>query len=347
MVNKKAIILVNTGSPNSPALPHVYRYLTKFLNDPCVIDLPAVLRFILVNLIIIPFRVRKSSRLYKRLFTKKGFPLNLIMESLTDKMNRLAGPGTEVYGLMRYGDPLLGDFLKEFPYGSYSSVTIVPLFPQYARATTGSVSLLVCSILKDRANITELRLITRFNSHRSFIRLFAALIKGYEPWTYEHLVLSYHGLPVSHITASHPGKDLDSCICEKEMPPHGSFCYKANCYETTRLIAAELGLQAGTYSTAFQSRLSKGWLSPFTDDLIRDLARAGKKRILVAAPSFVADCLETLIEIGEDYKELFLREGGEELRLVRSLNDSDEWAEALLLITEEGLIIDPEIALSF
>jgi ferrochelatase len=172
----------------------------------------------------------------------------------------------------------------------------------------------------------------QFYSHPAFIEAFASQIKKYDPHKYDHVLFSFHGLPLRHIQKSHPEVDYVTCNCENELPAHGAFCYKATCFETTRLLTKRLNLVAGSYSVSFQSRLSKNWLTPFTDKRLEELIAAGKKKVLIVAPSFVADCLETIVEIGEEYKTLFKQLGGEELTLVESLNDNDDWIDAIITI---------------
>jgi len=336
MNGKQAIILINTGSPSSVRKRDVFRYLKAFLNDPSIITIPFLLRLVLVNIIIIPFRLSKSTGLYQRLHQKYGFPLVDFMEKLTVKMSSGQNINNEVYGLMRYGKPSLKEFLQNLNTRKYSSLVFIPLFPQYARATTGSIEIQIRKHLKMSSPMPQVKIIRQFYKHPSFIRLFAQQVKSCKPADFDIVVFSYHSLPVSHITETHPSVGIENCDCRITMPTYGKYCYKATCYETTRLIAMEAGLAEGSFTTSFQSRLSKGWLSPFTDDVILKLAAEGKKRILVAAPSFVADCLETVIEIREDYRKIFREAGGEELVLVDSLNDMDEWVEALFQIAGEN-----------
>jgi ferrochelatase len=326
---RKAVLIVNLGTPAGPGVVPVSRYLMQFLNDRRVIDLPWLVRKILVNVIIIPFRARKSSRLYKRLWTAEGSPLLIYLNNMVAKLALKMKGEYAVYGAMRYGNPSLGSVLQEIRKVGYDQLTVFPLFPQYASSTTGSVAGYIMKHLGNWEVIPKLILIDQYYRNPVFIRAFSASMAGYHPQEFDHVLFSYHGLPLRQINKVHPGIHCSNCTCDTGMPAHGLHCYRAACYETTRLLTEQLRLPENLYSTAFQSRLSKNWLTPFADDTLVDLARKGCKKILVVAPSFVADCLETTIEIGEDYKALFIKNGGKQLVLAESLNDRDEWVDAL------------------
>ncbi len=329
---KNIILLINTGTPDKPEVPQVRRYLSEFLNDKRVIDLPWLLRKILVNLIIVPFRAPKSTKLYKKLWTPKGSPLLYNLINLANKVQSRVSKDYQVVGAMRYGNPSLQSVLAGIKAQSPEQIVVFPLFPHYASATTGSIHEYVLNEVKSWNVIPEIRFVGQFYSNPAFIDAFVKQIRKYEPQTYDHIVFSYHGLPMRQIQKVHPDQDCYQCKCSDEFPQHGGFCYKATCYETSRLLAAKLELPAEKFSTSFQSRLSKNWLTPFTDSTLRKLAHSGSKRVLVVAPAFVADCLETLVEIGDEYQQLFKEEGGAELLLVESLNDKDDWADAIIKI---------------
>ncbi|MBS0011601.1 MAG: ferrochelatase [Bacteroidales bacterium] len=332
---KKALILVNVGTPDRPDRRSVRRYLKEFLNDKRVIDLPWLIRKVLVNMIIIPFRVKKSTGLYKRLWTNDGSPLLIYTYSLAEEIGKIVSKDMDIFTAMRYGKPSLDVLLQKIKKKDYDKIIIFPMYPQYAESTTGSVTDLVRKHDLNNKKGTEIRLIPQFWSEPGFIDSFTDKIRSYMPGDFDHIIFSYHGLPLRQINKVHPGHDSRGCICEKEMPEWGHRCYKAACYGTTRLLAHKLSLEEGHHTTAFQSRLTRNWLSPFTDETIIRLAAEGVERILLVAPSFVTDCLETLIEIEQDYRHLFLRNGGKELLLVKSLNDSPSWARAILDITEQ------------
>jgi ferrochelatase len=330
----KALLLVNTGTPDDPGVRAVRRYLSEFLNDPMVIDLPWILRKFLVNMIIVPFRATHSSELYRSIWTTEGSPLKINHEKLTAKL-RQELHDYHVFGAMRYGNPSLKDALEELRKRSVKKITVLPLFPQYASSTTGSVIKFVRQSVRKWKEYPEIIFIDQFYSHPAFIRAYAERIKGYNLTGFDHILFSYHSLPLSHLRKVHSSQDPEKCTCESSMPEYGSYCYKAACYETSRLLAVELDLKPGTYSTSFQSRLTKKWISPFTDQILKKLAGEGKKRVLVAAPSFTADCLETISEIGNEYRNSFINSGGTKFVMTESLNYTETWIKALTEIITE------------
>lgn len=331
---RRALILVNTGTPDSPGLKDVKKFLKEFLNDPRVIDLPWLIRKILVNLIIIPLRYRRSAGLYKKLWTNEGSPLLVNLHNLVAGLQRITGNKCVVYGTMRYGNPSLKETLRKIKKEYYDEIIVFPLFPHYASSTTGSIHNLIMKDVKTWNIIPSVRLISQYYSHPLFIKAFVENIKKYNPESYDHILFSYHGLPVRQIKKIHHGIAYTDCSCKHVMPEYGKYCYMATCYETTRLVAEKLNLAEGNFSTTFQSRMNKNWLSPFTDQVLKKLASENKKRVLVAAPSFVADCLETIVEILDEYKSIFQKSGGEELVLVKSLNDNKSWINAIVKIAE-------------
>lgn len=335
-MDQTAVILVNVGTPDSPSVTDVRRYLFQFLNDRRVIDLPWLLQKMLVNLIIVPFRAPKSAKLYQQLWSEKGSPLLYYSQSVTAKLQLRTGDNYRIYNTMRYGNPSLEKILKSIEHQNFKKIIILPLFPQYASATTGSVASYILAKISYWNEIPELQLINHFHDHPAFINAFAAQAAKYEVANYDHVIFSFHGLPLRQINKVHPEVDCTECLCKKQTIEEGKFCYQAACYETARLISGKIGLSGSDYSVSFQSRLTKNWMKPFTDEVIIQKAKAGIKKILIFAPAFVADCLETKIEIGEEYKLLFKKHGGENLQLVESLNDHDEWIEGLnQIITAE------------
>ena len=322
-MHKKAVLLINIGTPDKPEKKQVRKYLTEFLNDERVIDIPWIARKILVNLIIIPFRTSKSTELYKTLWTDKGSPLLFYAKQLEQKLQNETGSEYDFFTAMRYGNPSLNDVLDNIKDKNYDEIILVPMFPQYASSTTGS---LLDFAFKKTSNwyvIPAIKSINQFYDHPAFINSFVEQIKREEPDSYDHIIFSYHGLPNSQVEKTHPEISPVNCSCENEMPVHGKYCYKATCYETTRKLAGALQLEPEKYTVSFQSRLSKKWLTPFTDEVVKSLAEKSKKKILIAAPAFVTDCLETIVELDVEYKELFLESGGEKLTMVKSLNDED------------------------
>jgi len=217
---------------------------------------------------------------------------------------------------------------------AFDKIIVLPLFPHYASSTSGTAIQKVLSIINKWEIIPELKIIHQFYNNEEFIDAFATNIMKYGIENYDHILFSYHGLPYRHIHKVHPLHTCQRCACETQMTNFGTSCYKATCYETTRLLADKLQISEDKYSVAFQSRLSKNWLNPFTDELILQKSKMGMKKLLIVAPSFVADCLETNIELGLEYKELFFEYGGEQFDMVESLNDSDKWVDAIFSIIQ-------------
>jgi protoporphyrin/coproporphyrin ferrochelatase len=326
---KRALLLINVGTPDRPEKQSVRRYLREFLNDPLVIDLPALQRYLLVNGIIIPFRVRKSTRLYRKVWTNKGSPLLLHMLRLQQVLNDDPNRKFETHVAMRYGNPGLPEVLSRMESLGYHKITLLPVFPHYASATTETSVKRAMEIINSWKQKPETEVIEQFYDHPAFLEAFAANIARHDLSTAEHVIFSYHGLPLRQINNVHPEIGESRCSCTEAMPVHGKKCYKATCYETTRLLAAKAGIAPGKCTTAFQSRLTKNWLAPTTEEVIEQLAARGIKRLLVVAPAFTADCLETVVEIGMDYRTLFLNNGGLQFDWVESLNSEPLWAEAI------------------
>ena len=327
--DKTAVLLVNVGTPDSPSVNHVRSYLFQFLNDRRVIDLPLIPQKLLVNGIIVPFRAPKSAKLYRELWTPDGSPLMILSRALQRKLQNALGEEFVVFLAMRYANPNLKDVLDTIRKKGFKKLVVAPLFPHYASSTTGTVAQRVMELTSKWYVIPEIRIIGQFYDHPKYIDAFCQRAREHDLTGYDHILFSYHGLPNSQVNKTHPEITAKSCTCQEEFPEHGKFCYKATCYETTRKIAAKLGLDKKQYSTAFQSRLTNNWLEPFSDEVIKSKARQGAKKILVLAPAFVTDCLETTHEIGVEYQELFEKEGGEKIQLVESLNDHPLWIELL------------------
>ena len=326
---KTAWVLVNVGTPGSTSTRSVKKYLREFLDDPKVIDLPFLLRKFLVHAIIVPFRSPRSAKKYEQIWTGDGSPLLVHMNNLVQKIKAMAPVGTDVFGLMRYGQPALKGFLQNLSEKQYSEVVVMPLYPQYADSTTGSVEQLVAAIRTQSDKNTSIRIIDQFYDHPGFVASFAERIRTHDPSAFDHVLFSYHGLPLRQLKKVHPNQPVAGCSCHQQMPDHGHHCYRATCYATTRQLAAAAGIVPDRCSTSFQSRLSRNWMTPFTDATLVRLAAEGNKKVLVVPASFVADCLETTLEIGIEYRELFIENGGEELVMAESLNSSDRWTETV------------------
>tara|TARA_B100000927_G_scaffold244835_1_gene207296 strand:- start:1917 stop:2939 length:1023 start_codon:yes stop_codon:yes gene_type:complete len=332
------ILLVNLGTPDSPKTKDVRSYLFQFLNDKRVIDLPWLIRKILVNLIIVPFRAPKSAKIYKEVWTENGSPIIFHTESLKNKLSSSLGNGFHVEYAMRYKKPSIKNSLEKLRKKQPHQIIIVPLFPQYASATNGSVIEEVMKIIKNWWVIPEISFVSQFYDEKLFLDAFAEKGSKYNLKEYDEILFSFHGLPERHVDKVYEDNLCMDKNCEKGITDLNKFCYKATCYETAKQIALRLNLTEKDYIVAFQSRLDSKWLKPFSDDVIIKKGKKGKKKILVFSPSFVADCLETIIEIGDEYQEIFEEYGGEKVQLVESLNDSDLWVKCL-----KKIILDRKI----
>ena len=323
---KKAVIIVNIGSPDSYHVPDVRKYLREFLGDPSVINLPDIPRYLLVNGLITPFRSFRSSRLYSELWTERGFPLVYHSRDLADILKQDMEADQEVFMAMRYGKPSLTELLEFLCHSGYEELLCIPLFPQFASSTSGSIVRILQGTLKDKPLYNNTKILPDFHWKEGFINIWKRKISRYNLDDYDAMVFSYHGIPVRQTENAHPGVSCDSLDCERKYYDANHFCYRAACYQTTRSILD--GLTAGTAEvyTSFQSRFGRNWLEPFTDKTLKSLAQSGKRKVLVVSPSFVADCLETKIEIEVEYTELFMKSGGSEITLVPSLNSDPEWA---------------------
>lgn len=326
---------MNVGSPDEPRIGSVYKYLTEFLNDKRVIDLPWLLRKFLVNFIIIPFRVKNSTRLYKLLWTEKGSPLIYYSFEMKEKLQAKLGDAYDVFVAMRYQNPDYKRIINQVKQQGFKKLILFPLYPHHAMSTTETTVVAVKKELKKQKVEVDLSVVDQFYDHPEFLKAFAAQAKKYDTAAYNHIVFSYHGLPNRQLEKCHPGIKVQDCNCTESLPEHGKYCYRATCYATSRMLAKELGLQKTDYSVSFQSRLDKNWMEPFTDKLLLEKLKQGKKKILVLAPAFVTDCLETIIEIGDGYKKIFLEQGGEKLQLVESLNAEPHWIDAMKSIIHE------------
>jgi protoporphyrin/coproporphyrin ferrochelatase len=335
-MKKTAVIISNTGTPNGTSVPAVRKYLKEFLGDGRVITMPTLLRKLLVNGIIVPFRAPKSAKLYEKVWTAVGSPLLVHSQKLQNKLQAKLGDEFEVMLGMRYGNPSLKSALQKVCRNDIKKVILLPMFPQYASSTTGTIKELACRELSCWNNIPALKTIGQFYHETGFIECFAENISKKDPQKYDHVIFSYHGLPLRHVKATHHGHDCSHFNCATEVNEHNAYCYRATCYATTRLLVEKLDLQPEKYTVCFQSRFSRNWLSPFADEVIKKKAKQGVKKMLVVSPSFVTDCLETIVEIGVEYKDLFLKNGGETFDWVHSLNNNDNWAEFLAeLIVKE------------
>ncbi len=335
MKANKAVLLINLGTPDSPETGDVRRYLSQFLNDPRVIDIPWLARKLLVNFIIVPFRAPKSAKIYKELWTEKGSPLLYHTENVKQKLQAQLGDDYYVDFAMRYQNPGLPVVLEKLRKMNFKEITLLPMFPQYASSSTGSALEEAMRVIMKWWVIPEVRMVSQYHNNPGFIDAFVERGKQYDVDSYDHVLFSYHGLPERQVDKVYNDGLCNDRDCEHESTRENQYCYKAVCYETTRLIAEKLGLPKDKYSVGFQSRLDDKWIKPYSDKLVEEYAKKGMKRLLVFSPAFTADCLETTIEIGDEYLEIFQEHGGEHLQLVESLNDSDKWVSTLKSIVTE------------
>ena len=337
-MKRTGVLMVNLGTPKSPKTSDVRSYLFQFLNDKRVIDLPWLIRKILVNLIIVPFRAPKSAKVYKELWTDEGSPIIYHTKSLKDKLQKKLGDDFYIEYAMRYKDPSLKKALNKLRAKNLNQIIIIPLFPQYASATNGSVIEEVMGIIKKWWVIPEISFVSQFYNEKLFLDAFAENGKKYNLKDYDEIIFSFHGLPERHVDKVYKDSLCQENDCEKGITKKNQFCYKATCYETAKQIAKRLKIKENDYTVAFQSRLDNKWLKPFSDDIIKKSAKKGDKKILCFSPSFVADCLETIIEIGDEYQEIFEKYGGKKVQLVESLNDNNKWVECLKKIVLDRTI---------
>ena len=325
---KKGLLFINLGTPSNPDVRSVRRYLREFLADKRVITLPTPLRYLLLYGFILPFRAKQTTHAYQQIWTSDGSPLLLNSLALQKKVEALVNDEYIVSLGMRYGEPSIETALTQLK--TCSEITVLPLYPQYSSAATGSSIEAVLTLLANKATLPSLRIIRDFHQHPDFIAALAAILKPYQ-LTHDYILFSYHGLPEQHLIQG--GCELR---CQSACPPtldSDNSCYRAQCFQTTRSVANQLQLNTEQFSTSFQSRLGKTpWIKPYTDEVLADLANRGIKRLAIICPSFVADCLETIEEIGIRANEQWLKLGGEQLTLVPCLNDSDLWTTAILKI---------------
>ena len=330
---KTGVLLIQLGTPDSPSTSDVRRYLSEFLNDPRVIDIPWLARKLLVNGIIVPFRAPKSAKIYKELweFGNGVSPLMTHTENVVKLVQeRFNDSDVTIEMAMRYQNPSMDVVLEKMHQANYDQIIIIPLFPQYASASSGSAIEKAMDIIRKWWVIPEVKIVSQFWDHEGYIDSIVDRAKVFNWEEYDHVLFSYHGLPERQVDKVYEGTDL--CTdqpCELEVNDKNKFCYKATSYATTRLIAAKLNIPEDKYTVCFQSRLDKKWLTPFSDKVVEEWGKKGAKKLLVFSPAFVADCLETIIEIGGEYQEIFEENGGEKVQLVPSSNDHPRFIDCI------------------
>lgn len=306
------ILLINLGTPNAPTRKSVRKYLREFLFDPRVIELPTVLRWLLLNCIILPFRTKKSTHAYKSIWQPNGSPLLTNSILLKTSIQNVLGDKFKVALGMTYGDPSIASAIQELQSANVQKIIVLPLFPQYSSAANGAAIQKALQIIAREKVIQSVYVINQFYNDPNYIQAMAESIQPYLTQSYDYLLMSYHGLP------------------ERQLINPGINCYRTQCEKTSQLIANKLQLERNKWGISFQSRLGRlPWIKPYTEDILNELYRQGCKRVLIVCPSFVVDCLETLEEIKIRAKEQWLELGGESLELIPCLNAQDFWVAGL------------------
>ena len=338
---KKGILLINLGSPQSAEVKDLRKYLDEFLMDERVIDKSWLMRALLVKGIIVPFRAPKSAEAYKKIWTPEGSPLIVYTQKLMLALQEKIEEPVEI--AMRYGSPsaeyALNKLLKENP--SIEEVIVVPLYPHYAMSSYETAVEDVKAVYKKNKYSFKISFVSPFYKNPGYLEALAENIRPYLNQPYDQILFSYHGIPGRHIRKS----DITGChcletenCCETDSPAH-AHCYRHQVRTTTRLVTEILNIPANKYSISFQSRLGKGWLTPFTDIRLEELPKEGIKNLLILCPAFVSDCLETLEEIAMRGKEIFMNAGGESFTMIPCLNTNPLWVSALAEIVNKSAVM--------
>ncbi len=334
------VLLLNLGTPDSPNTGDVRRYLRQFLGDPRVIDLPQPLRWLLLNLVILPFRPRKSAAAYRTIWTPEGSPLLHYGRGLVAGVAKELGDAYRVELAMRYGEPSVARGLDALLATSPASIVVLPLFPQYATASTGSALAEVARVLEAIEKPPPVHTIDAFFDHPSFCNAVAAVarpvLERFEP---DHVVMSFHGLPEQQVRAldSNGHGCLTAANCCAAVHAQNRACYRAHCFATARTLTHTLGLEEEETSLAFQSRLGRtAWLEPNLVDVLPELSARGVRRLAVLCPAFVADCLETVEEVGIKARQQWHELGGDELCLVPCVNADPVWADGVATLIRDA-----------
>lgn len=329
-MQKIGVLLINLGTPDNCDIKSVRRYLKEFLSDPRVIDLPSPARWLLLNAVILPFRPKKSAKAYQKIWLPSGSPLLTNGYALKEALTNQLGENYQVEIGMRYGNPSIATAIENLKH--CKRLIILPLFPQYSSAATGSALEKCLSLISKHWNIPQLTVINDFYNHRGFINAYAEIIKCHlEKQEIDLLLFSYHGLPERHIHKSACAANcahIDSCPI---ILKHNQYCYRAQCYATSHALANAIGLAPNKYAVSFQSRLGRTpWIKPYTDELFAELRQKNIGNIAIVCPSFVADCLETLEEISIRGKEQWQALGGKTFISIPCLNAEPLWVNALV-----------------
>ena len=327
----KGVLLVNLGSPESPTPEAVKPYLDEFLMDKYVIDVPFLLRALLVRGIILQTRPKKSAAAYAKIWWDEGSPLVVISQRMQKKVQGLTN--TPVALAMRYGTMTILKGLQELHDKGVDEVMLFPLYPQHAMASTTTILVLAEELRQKHFPKMKFTIVPAFYNKPDYIKSLANSIKKHlDSFEYDHLLFSYHGIPKRHIRKTDITKShckIDRTCCSTLSPAH-EFCYSHQCYETTKLVVEYLGIPEGKYSQTFQSRLAGDkWLTPYTDVEVNKMPEKGVRKLAVVTPAFVSDCLETLEEIAMEANHQFIEHGGEAFMAIPCMNDGVEWCETV------------------
>ena len=326
----KGVLLVNLGSPDSPSVPDVRKYLREFLMDARVLDVAWPVRFCVVNFGILPSRPKESAHAYEKIWTPDGSPLVVTSQRVQMKLQRrMTRP---VALAMRYQNPSIALALRKLVDQGVTELLVIPLFPHYAMSSYESAAERVKELAAKLTPPLRVEIQKPYFDAPEYIAALVASAKNYLESGYDHLLFSFHGIPERHLRKSDPTGchclQVENC-CEVPSAAHAT-CYRAQCLKTVAAFVAKARVPQQKYSVAFQSRLGKDpWLKPYADLEIAKFPARGVKRLLVICPAFVSDCLETLEEIGMRGRETFLEAGGEDLTLIPCLNEHPQWLDAL------------------
>ena len=342
-MSPRAVLLVNLGSPDSTSVADVRRYLAEFLGDERVLDVPPPLRWLLLHGIILRTRPAKSAHAYASIWTPGGSPLILTSRSVQHKLAAALGPDVPVALAMRYGRPSIATVIAQLATGGVEELLLIPQYPHYAMSSWETVVVKVRVEAARLAPRLRIETVPPFYADADYIEALYASIRPYLAQPYDHLLFSYHGIPIRHLRKADSSKVHCTIVpdCCNTASPALATCYKAQVMRTTQLLARRAGLDPARYSLSFQSRLAgEPWLQPYTDFELKRLAAAGRKRLLVVTPAFVADCLETLEEIRVAGRETFLRAGGEAFEHIPCLNDQPVYIDFLAGRVRRWLVPD-------
>jgi ferrochelatase len=342
----KGVLLINLGSPDSPEPKDVKVYLEEFLMDERVIDLPQWARTLLVKGIILNTRPKKSAKAYGKIWWEEGSPLIVLTERLQKQVQKKVAVPVAI--AMRYGNPSLYEGLKNLVDQGVDEILLVPLYPQFAMATTETILVLAEQLKNQHFPHLDFTILPAFYKHPDYVRVLSNSIQeSLQGVEWEHLIFSYHGVPERHIRKSDITKShckIDGQCCQTSSPAH-QFCYRHQCYQTTQEVAKLLELKPDQYTTTFQSRLGLDpWLQPYTDKTVANKAKAGVKKMAIVTPAFVSDCLETLEEIGMEAVEDFEEKGGEHLHVIPCINDRPDWVQVLSRWIDQWALAEKEMA---